>query len=319
MIHGGAFFIGDKGQEEFYLWCRHFASLGYVAASINYRIGFRPTYNEVQRAGYRAVQDANAAIRYLINRSAYRIDPNRVFVAGTSAGAITALNVAFMMEKNRPEITFGGRLGDEGTIDMINPGDKGPFKILAVGNMWGAIQDLDMLRNSSASVISFHSEKDPIVPYGRGYPFQEYLGAVALNTLLFDRMYGSYEIDRELNRLQRRTELTTYPGDKHSVHFDSEGNLNRHFTEIQDKLVSFFSDEMKPKPVRLLRNGSDPQLFSIDTDQVRECFWKVEGGVILSCDSSSVRILLFPDSPFHELSVSGYYKTGQTFQESFSL
>ena len=147
MIHGGAFYNGDKAEPEFALWCRYFASLGYVAASINYRMGYLPVSDEVERAGYRALQDADAAVRFLVGQERYHIDPQRVFVAGTSAGAITALNLAFMHEKDRPKSSRGGIIGDlfgtlfgknivdEGPIDKINPQDSLKFKVRAVANM----------------------------------------------------------------------------------------------------------------------------------------------------------------------------------------
>ncbi len=319
MIHGGAFFTGDKEEEEYSKWCKYFASLGYVAASINYRLGFRPTPNEVQRAGYRAVQDANAAVRYLINRKDLRVDANRVFVSGTSAGAITALNLAFMTEKDRPEITWGGTLGDEGPIDAISPQCKEDFSIRAVGNMWGALQDLRMLKNSKAAVISFHSEDDPIVPYRQGYPFQSMFGDLAFNSLFFEMMYGSYEIDRYLRQLGRHTELNSYKGNKHSVHLDDDGYLNTRFDEIKEKLAAFFLSEMEPFPVNMHQDKNNPQTFHFDSTDVNRSYWKVEGGVIRTVSLNEVSVLLFPDVSRHTLTLHGDYLSGITYTESLSL
>ena len=93
LIHGGAFYNGDKQSVGFPEMGQHFAQRGFVVASINYRLGFRPTGKSIDRAGYRAVQDAHAALRFLISRAdEFQIDTNNIFVAGTSAGAITALN-----------------------------------------------------------------------------------------------------------------------------------------------------------------------------------------------------------------------------------
>ena len=108
LIHGGAFYNGDKRSIGFPEMGKYFAQRGYVVASINYRLGFWPWNQSVDRAGYKAVQDANAAIRYLLNRKdELNIDPNNIYVAGSSAGAITALNVAFMNEDYRPAASFG--------------------------------------------------------------------------------------------------------------------------------------------------------------------------------------------------------------------
>ena len=40
----------DKHDPAFVAWCRHFASLGYVAASVNYRLGFHPAKKEGREA-----------------------------------------------------------------------------------------------------------------------------------------------------------------------------------------------------------------------------------------------------------------------------
>jgi hypothetical protein len=191
---------------------RHFAERGYVVASINYRLGFKPLAADVERAGYRALQDAHAAVCYLIaHAKEFGIDTTKIFAAGTSAGAITALNLAFMREENRPETTREGGAGKwiSNGISKITKGvdnvarrflnlnlgindwcrsmgldkDLGPigavsqpydrqFEVKAVVNMWGAVHDLGMLSNSpNTSILSFHGDADHIVPYAYGYPF----------------------------------------------------------------------------------------------------------------------------------------------------
>lgn len=173
LIHGGAFYNGDKQDETYVKWCRHYASLGYVAVSVNYRMGFLPYKNAIDCAGYRATQDVNAAIRYLLHHAdTYRINPDWIFTWGTSAGGITALNVAFMKDGNRPNSVL-----QEGKIAKLNPKFTETFKIKAVANMWGAVHDTCILANSRIPVISFHGDADGIVPYGYGQPFLKLLAS----------------------------------------------------------------------------------------------------------------------------------------------
>ena len=106
-IHGGAFFIGDKATEPYQRWCTHFASLGYVCVSINYRMGFRVNSKAIERTAYQATQDAHAAMRFLLSKKdIYRIDPDNLFVGGASAGSITAMNLTYMRNENRPESSY---------------------------------------------------------------------------------------------------------------------------------------------------------------------------------------------------------------------
>ncbi|MCR4878068.1 MAG: alpha/beta hydrolase [Bacteroidales bacterium] len=185
MIHGGAFYNGDKQDETYVKWCRHYASLGYVAVSLNYRMGFLPYKNAIDCAGYRATQDANAALRYLMHHAAtYRINPDWVFTWGTSAGAITALNVAFMKDANRPE-----SVTKEGKINKLAPTCTETFHVKAVANMWGAVHDTAILANHNISVISFHGDADGIVPYDYGIPFKDMLNSSVTE-----------EVNRQLNR-----------------------------------------------------------------------------------------------------------------------
>ena len=225
-IHGGAFFAGDKATEPAVRICEHFASLGYVVASINYRLGFRPTPSAIVEAGYCAYQDADAAIRFLLYyKDIYRIDPSRIFVAGSSAGAITALNVAFMREWDRP--------GRGAEYARINPWMNESYHVRGVANLWGAVMDLGMLKNTNTAIISFHGRWDPVVPFEYDYPFQE---LSMIKDVLFDKMYGSGAIQEEAVLLGRKAELYVY---------DEDHNISPRLNEIIGRTSSFFSELMR--------------------------------------------------------------------------
>lgn len=51
MMHGGGFFMGYKTEKAHVEWCRYFASLGYVAVSPDYRLGFSVDKPYITRAG----------------------------------------------------------------------------------------------------------------------------------------------------------------------------------------------------------------------------------------------------------------------------
>jgi acetyl esterase/lipase len=84
LIHGGGFVAGDKTDRR--LDALVLAQHGYVAATINYRL---MTTSPVTNAFPTQPQDTRCALRYFrAHASQYAIDPERVGVMGTSAGAV---------------------------------------------------------------------------------------------------------------------------------------------------------------------------------------------------------------------------------------
>lgn len=318
LIHGGAFFIGDKATIPYQKWCTHFASLGYVCVSINYRMGFRVNSKAILRTAYQATQDAHAAMRYLLSkREVYRIDPDYLFVGGASAGSITALNLAYMRNENRPAASYSSMfLDDLGDIETSGNEYTNSFKIRAIANMWGSIFDLKILENSNASIISFHGDEDVVLPYRYGYPFRA-LGE--FQKVFFDKMYGSYFINQKANELGIRSELHTFHGEGHTLHLDEHRMLNDNFYTIQNEIVDFFYEELNPNPVYIAHDKSDVQLFTIDTTDVRIADWHVVGGMVLNESKGSVRASWFDDELYHELRVSGYYKNGLGFEDVYVI
>jgi len=231
MMHGGSFFVGRKEEAGQAGWCRHFAALGYVAASINYRLGFHADRQEIRQAEIRALEDADAALEYLLTRrEALRINPRLVFAAGTSAGAITALNLAFRL--------YGGKL-----VDGVRPRLGGDFRIRAVANLWGAVRDLSVLEGVDVPILSFQSVNDPAVPYDEGYPLRQ---AGILSRLLADRMYGTHAIHEKAVSLGLRSEHHPCRETGHRLHLDAQMRYTPRFYEIRDAMAEFFASCIPP-------------------------------------------------------------------------
>lgn len=385
LIHGGAFYNGDKRDVGFPEMGRHFAERGYVVASINYRLGFMLLGADVDRAGYRALQDAYAATCYLIDKAdEYGIDTTKIFAAGASAGAITALNLAFMRDENRPETTkIGGAVGwisstissslniltkgvgllgfnfgldgseickdlgldsDLGPINLVSDKFSRPFQVKAIINMWGAVHSLEILNNSrQTDILSFHGDSDRIVPYAYGYPFDNVLEPYADSLLLslpkliqiiggklFDRgkpfnewafnpLFGSSLIHNKALSKGLRSELITVKGGKHSMHQNDYRTLSAYFNDtILPKMTRFLCEKIVGgKTVRLEHAGL--WVEALDTDNVAELHWQVEGGAVLNSQGDNrVKVLLFGDAPRHYIIAGGKYKNGIEFRESLS-
>ena len=341
-IHGGAFFNGDKASEAYTKWSTHFAKMGFVVASINYRMGFLPSADQIDCAGYRAVQDANAAMRYLVHNAAkYRINTDWIFAGGTSAGAITSLNLAFMRNNNRPESTRGGIFkSDLGDIESVSPQYREKFSIKAVANMWGAVHDINMISNAKTSIISFHGDADNIVPYGYDHPFNDVLDPIKialrndnsneansvksifslpLNKALTNKMYGSSLVDKMAKAKGNRSKLFTYPGGGHSLHVDKNNNLVPYFYFIQDSVTAFFVEELIPRPVKITQDTNDRLVYKLSGGDVKSLYWKVENGIILSTSGRQARIIFLSNVGQKRITVSGTYRNGIGFKTELVL
>ena len=226
MMHGGSFFIGNKEEPGQAGWCRYFASLGYVAVSINYRLGFHALKKEIRQSELRALEDADAALEYLLAREDLHIDPKRVFAAGTSAGAMTALNLAFRLYGDKP-------------MKEVTPRLPAGFRIRGVANLWGSVQDLSVLENARTPILSFQSTADPVMPYDFGYP----LGWAG--KLLSAPMYGTHAVHEKALELGLRAEHHPCPEPGHRIHLDDALEYTPRFYEIRDTMAVFFAGEME--------------------------------------------------------------------------
>ena len=331
MFHDGGFRGGDLRDTCLVEWCQYFASLGYVVANADYRKAAGRNLRETEDALFKALRDANAAVRFLLKRDSLLIHSGRIFAAGADAGAITALNLAYMREENLPEIIRE----EEDTTIVVKQALLRGFDVRAVSNLWGAVPDTAILNNARIPVISFHSREDTVVPFGAGYPFDEPEGEdkgllrSMFESLLslflpdahpFREMYGSGIIHRILRARGVSSELHAFDGARHNLFIREDGSVDYPvFDEIKEQTAAFFAARMVVAPVSLRQDPEDPQLFVIDKSEVETCLWKVEGGAFIGTGEDVARILLFPDAPVHAVSVSGAYTSGLTFYERLEL
>ncbi|HEX4906257.1 MAG TPA: alpha/beta hydrolase [Acidimicrobiales bacterium] len=203
--HGGGFGFGDKTQGVSPTLAREFAQLGYVTASINYRLlapggctGASTADNSCSTAALEGIHDGQAAVRWLrANAETYGVDPDRIGIAGESAGGVMAYGAG----------TWSDAPGESGTPGVSS--EVQAFMSLSGGLPGGLFADA-----GDAPGIFFASVGDPIVPY-------------------------SWSVDghRNLTAAGVAAELVTYQGDVHVPFREQRDDIVR-------RTIDFFAEHL---------------------------------------------------------------------------
>lgn len=261
-LHGGALLVGSRLNDDMVAMCDSFARKGYVTATIDYRLGMGATVSgffnikvdEINgyRAAYRGMQDTKAAIRFLKhNADSYGIDTTKIFITGSSAGSILALQNIYVDRHEINEFAFTSPSLED--IDAV--GVQGyESKVAAIASLWGAIESPQIIENDSTPVFLVHGTADNIVPYKKGVPLaalipEEFSSFIQLN---LPETYGSFCIDTALNNRNIGHETYFAEGEKHEFYgvdtgeFPTEGP-NVFWDTIQAKITDFFFHQLKPK------------------------------------------------------------------------
>ena len=218
-VHGGGFSVGERDSEGIQDFCNRLAGYGYVVASISYRLTRKGTATgfgcdcpatDKLNSFYAAVEDAQDATFFLIeNRDQFGIDPQKIILAGSSAGAEAVLNTAY-----QPPYCYGL--------------DSGPVSFAGVIGMAGAIPDTIALYDESAvPSLLFHGTDDNLVPYATAphhYCAEENPGYLIL--------HGSQTIANKLSQLEIPCWLHTTCGGGHEM-------ANKPMTSYFDEIIDF--------------------------------------------------------------------------------
>ena len=243
-LHPGAFFSGSKESDDMVTLSNSAAKRGYVAISANYRLGLNivSTYSG-ERAVYRGVQDASALVRYLREyHEELRIDPDNIFIWGSSAGSFIGLHLAYSDDSERPESTYGGGNDpDLSCIDCEGNNYNHSSKPDALVSCWGAIGDLDWINSDdNIPTIMFHGTSDLVVPYDYGLPF-------TINIAL-PIVYGSSQIYNRLNSLNIESEIYLEQNEGHEYWGALNGNWvggpNEYYTQITNDSYNFLYNQL---------------------------------------------------------------------------
>lgn len=162
-IHGGGFSGGDKSGTK--ALCSKIASYGYAVVSINYYLtlkhekvsgascsgnmskglpvkGFHPKLEEAIKT---ASDDTQLALKWIKDKGKeYGLDTRSIAISGGSAGAMTALYTAYVSNQKT-------------------------LPIKAVVNLWGGLEDSNLIKKGAAPLLTFHGDQDKLIHVDYAY------------------------------------------------------------------------------------------------------------------------------------------------------
>ena len=230
-VFGGAFVAGNRSWCDMVAYGDSLSHYGYAVASIDYRLipVYRISETNFIRGAYMGAQDVSAAVRFFKgNSETYRIDTNRIFIIGNSAGTIASMHCVWMDDDERPEETFEdeGFFGIGGHSDLGGVHTSGFPEYLSYSPnvagliaQWGGILDTNIIGNDDQTPICLiHGTADETVSFYYGAPYEEnFLG---ITSLILPDMYGSYYIDQRLGSRGVDHEMHVFEGEEHCFYID---------------------------------------------------------------------------------------------------
>ncbi|MBO4659561.1 MAG: alpha/beta hydrolase [Prevotella sp.] len=319
LLHGGAFLFGDKAGTFMRHLAQHFATRGYMVASLNYRMGCSfGGIVTIQRTIYRAVQDTDRAIRFLISHSDdFGFDPHSIFLVGHSAGAITALTASVMTDdESDDDVTSAPFRRDLGSLPPIVPP-------LGTIGLWGAITDLDLIdRADNPDFLLMHGTDDDIVPFREGIPFVKNMpGVLDLFLNRSNRLYGSGAIKEKMDQLGLPCQVHFFPGLNHDPHLNEEGKFNDNIHVVDSITTSFLYSKLDKlcNPIFGGNIANYIQRYDIFSDvDIREIAWHVRGGLLYKrVSDTEIDCYMFTNAPLSEVSAEVVLANGLTVKRVY--
>ena len=220
-LHGGGFRGGAK--ENLSANCRLFAEHGYVAVASQYRL--------VHQAQWPSqIEDVKAAIRWTrANAERLGIEPDRIAVAGYSAGATLSLLASGTM--NLPELEGqGGNAGVSSAVSACiafyppdaqrRPTNGGGTGLIPEGSddsVYEQASPITYAKAGAPPTILFHSTGDQTIPFEASMRLFDSLhkGGVAVEMHIFDGL--SHVFDRHPEFAAPAIEICDLFLDRHVV------------------------------------------------------------------------------------------------------
>jgi hypothetical protein len=243
------------------------------------------------------------SVSFAKNASKFGIDPNYIYTAGESTGAVVALHAAFLDQSE-----LFSNLGLEidkhlGCLDCIGVENEDP-RPRAVFSISGGVVDLKIMDNNDIPVALFHGTADRVINPKKGLPREElsksYLnlkdqvkGALGIRELpKIDSLYGSELIYERLQELRVESLYDPIPGVGHHLISSDRGTMRNTAQHIFSKISGYISSKLKYDAF-IQGRTSAPYNTEVDyrsRDEAYKYIWTADGGHILEDKGRTVTV-----------------------------
>lgn len=169
-IHGGGWTGGVP--KRMYAFAAHYADLGLVGISIQYRLHDPKTGVSV----FDCTQDARSAVRYVKAHAAeLGIDPAKLIVSGGSAGGHLAAATALFDDVNA-ETDDKSISPTPAALVLLFPvidTSKEGYGQAKIGDRWQELSPVHHVRAGLPPTITFHGTGDTVTPFAGAKAFHE--------------------------------------------------------------------------------------------------------------------------------------------------
>lgn len=296
-LFGGAFVGGSKTSSVMQELCSRYAKMGYVASAIDYRLTPTLIWNGSEENAYKAVikaiHDLKAAVRYF--RMNYQlnddfgIDTSRIYTGGSSAGAITAVNAAYISNESEIPGTIYDYVMEYGGLEGFSGSPGYSSEFYGIINLCGAVGHYDWIELDDVPIVSVHGDEDTVVPYA-----DDLVTLFGINL----QVYGSYIIHQTMIDLGNQSNLYTFEGEGHAPYGDSDEYMDLTINITKEFMYDLVCEESQSTEISIYHGAN----------------WNLVG-LPLDVDSSNVEIL-FPTSIINTLFSYGQGYVQQNYLEN---
>ncbi len=193
IYNGGC--VGTKTDSSVVEMCQRFAKKGFVAVSMDYRIGWAAdaiginpdlVTGTIFQAAYRAIQDAKSCVRFFrANAATYNIDTTKIALGGVGVAGVVVMNYIGLQDTlqlwspklisstSTPPFTAGmpyidvhtiGDFDGYGGVPQLNNPNNNPghsSDVQMVFSLYGNLADSTWLYPSMPPVVALHPMNPP--------------------------------------------------------------------------------------------------------------------------------------------------------------